>query len=53
MTEYKEPEGDESEDEEILEHARRKFALARDFERDNREAALSDIKFGLLSEQWN
>lgn len=53
MTEYEEPEeGDETDDEEILEHAKRKFALARDFERDNRESALADIKFGLLSEQW-
>lgn len=40
-------------DDDIIKAAREKYALARDFEADNREAALADIKFGLLSEQWS
>ena len=33
--------------------AREKFLYAVEYERDNREMALEDIKFGLLGEQWD
>lgn len=39
--------------EEILKEAKRIFALAEETERDNREAARSDIEFALLSKQWD
>lgn len=53
MTEYEKPEGEKTSDEDIIKSAKEKFSLARDVEQENREMALDDIRFGLLSEQWD
>lgn len=44
--------GDTTKDEDILEEAKEAFADARDSESDNRIAALDDLKFARLGEQW-
>jgi len=37
----------------FMAEAREKFLYAVEYERDNRDMALEDIKFGLLGEQWD
>ena len=44
-------EADDTDD--FMAEAREKFLYAVEYERDNRDAALEDIKFGLLGDQWD
>jgi len=46
-------ENESIEDNDFMSDAREKFLYAVEYERDNREMALEDIKFGLLGEQWD
>ncbi len=46
------PWGDALSDDDILQEARAGFALAADAEAENRRAALDDLRFARLGEQW-
>ena len=50
--EYEKDTEDVDTDADILEDAREKFLLCVEKEKDNRDIALDDVKFGLLGEQW-
>lgn len=50
---YEEEKDSDDDQEKFIAEAREKFLLAVEKEKDNRELALEDIKFGLLGEQWS
>ena len=51
--EYEEENESAEDKKDFIAEAREKFLYAVEYERDNREMALEDIKFGLLGEQWD
>jgi hypothetical protein len=51
MADYKLPDGYESEDD-FIKEARERFSGAESYDRENRDAAVDDLKF-LAGEQWD